>query len=101
MSYVLKLYIAGSSIRSQRAIQSLHEIFSPLMDIEYSLEIIDVLQQPELAEKAKILATPTLVLEVPPPKRRIVGDLSDRQQVLLTLNLVSETRDEASDEFSS
>lgn len=54
---------------------------------EYDLEVIDVLERPQLAEDERIVATPTLIKELPPPLRRIIGDLTDREQVLLGLDL--------------
>src|SRR3954454_6067547 len=84
--FVLKLYIAGSSPRSQRAIANLQLICAEQLPGS-ELEVIDVLEQPHLAEGARIMATPTLIKELPPPVRRIIGDLSDAQQVLLGLDL--------------
>lgn len=81
--YMLKLYIAGHTPRSQDAIVNLRRICEEMFpDGAYELAIIDVLEQPELAEAAKILATPTLIKELPPPTRRIIGDLTDKQQVM-------------------
>jgi len=54
---------------------------------EYELDIVDVLERPQLAEEEKILATPTLIKSLPPPLRRIIGDLSNKEQVLLGLDL--------------
>jgi len=65
----------------------LHRICEEELRGQYELVIIDVLEHPELAEKEKIVATPTLVKELPPPLRRIIGDLSDSEKVLLGLNL--------------
>jgi len=62
-------------------------IFGDASGVQYSLRIVDVLENPQLAVDAKILATPTLVKTVPPPERRIIGDLSDREKVLLGLGL--------------
>src|SRR4051812_10739495 len=84
--FVLKLYIAGSSPRSQRAIANLHRICAEELPGS-EVDVIDVLQQPHLAEGARIMATPTLIKELPPPVRRIIGDLSDAEQVLLGLDL--------------
>jgi circadian clock protein KaiB len=86
--YTLRLYITGNSIRSQRAIANLFRICREELDDQYSVEIIDVLEQPYLAEQEKIIVTPTLIKQLPPPLRRMVGDLTDTQKVLLSLNLV-------------
>jgi circadian clock protein KaiB len=86
--YLLKLFITGQTPRSSRAITNLHRICEEELGTEYELIIIDVLEQPQLAEYEKILATPTLIKEHPPPIRRIIGDLSDTKQVLLGLELL-------------
>jgi circadian clock protein KaiB len=87
--YRLKLYITGQTARSREAINNLRRIMAEELSDQYELEIIDVLEQPQLAEDEKILATPTLIKELPPPLRRVIGDLSDKEQVLLGLELQS------------
>jgi circadian clock protein KaiB len=86
--YLLKLFITGQTIRSGRAITNLRRILEKELGTGYELIIIDVLEQPQVAEHEKILATPTLIKEFPPPVRRIIGDLSDTKQVLLGLELL-------------
>lgn len=83
----LKLYIIGESTRSKRAIRRLKEIMENNFQGEYTLEVIDLMQRPQLAEKEKIMASPTVVKELPTPLRKIVGDLADEQQVLVGLDL--------------
>lgn len=85
--YLLKLYIAGRTPRTEQAITSLKDICEKDLLNEYELSVIDVLERPQLAENEKILATPTLVKELPPPLRRVVGDLSNRERVLVGLDL--------------
>lgn len=85
--YVLKLYVTGRTPRSERAIMTLREICETELAGRYELVVIDVLEQPTLAENEKILATPTLIKELPPPLRRMIGDLSDKEKVLLGLDL--------------
>lgn len=85
--YLLKLYITGQTPRSQRAIENLQRICEVELDSEYEMIVIDVLERPQLAEDEKILATPTVVKELPQPIRRIIGDLSDTERVLLGLDL--------------
>lgn len=85
--HLLKLYITGQTSRSIRAISILHEICEKELKGQYELEIIDVLERPQLAEDEKILATPTLIKVLPPPIRRIIGDLSDTEKVLVGLDL--------------
>jgi circadian clock protein KaiB len=86
-AYHLKLYITGTNPRAQIAIRNLQHICEHDLGGRYTLEIIDVLASPEIAEEHRILATPTLVKELPPPLRRVIGDLSDREKVLLGLEL--------------
>ncbi len=85
--YKLKLYITGKTQRSDQAIANLRRICEVGPCQECELEIIDVLEHHWLAAKEKILATPTLIKELPPPIRRIIGDLSDPEKVLLGLEL--------------
>lgn len=85
--FILKLYVTGMTTRSRTAITNLRRICEDELTDEYVLEIVDVLESPELAEKHKILATPTLIKDLPPPVRRIIGDLSDRERVLIGLDL--------------
>ena len=85
--YILKLYVTGQSPRAQRAIANLRRLCKEELDGCYEIEIIDVLEHPELAETDRILATPTLIKQLPPPLRRVIGDLSNRDKVLLGLNV--------------
>lgn len=86
-SYVLKLYITGRTPRAEQAITSIRGICERELAGLYELVVIDVLERPQLAENERILATPTLVRELPPPLRRVVGDLSDKERVLVGLDL--------------
>lgn len=85
--WLLRLYVTGATPRSEQAIRNLQSIVAEELDDEYELEVIDVLERPQLAEEQRIIATPTLVKELPPPLRRIIGDLSDRESVVLGLDL--------------
>ena len=89
VKYVLKLYVTGETPRSQTALKNLKEILDEDYKGVYSLKVIDVIKQPQLAEDDKILATPTLIKILPPPVARIIGDLSDREKVLLGLDFVA------------
>jgi circadian clock protein KaiB len=89
VKYVLKLYVTGVTSRSQEALKNLKKILDEDYKGVYSLKVIDVIKQPQLAEDDKILATPTLIKILPPPVARIIGDLSDREKVLLGLDLVA------------
>jgi circadian clock protein KaiB len=86
--YVLKLYVTGQTHRAELAIANLRRICEEDLRGRYELEIIDVLAHPEAAEDERILATPTLIKQLPPPLRRVIGDLSDREKVLLGLEVV-------------
>ena len=87
-TYILKLYVAGNTPNSMRALITLREILESEFKGVYALKVIDVLKSPQLAEEDKILATPTLAKILPPPVRRIIGDLSDREKVLIGLDLL-------------
>jgi len=85
--YVLRLYVVGATAASQRAIANLREICERELAGRYELEVIDIYQQPSLAEDEQIIAAPTLIKQLPPPVRQLVGDMSDREHVLLGLDL--------------
>jgi circadian clock protein KaiB len=85
--YLIKLYVTGQTPRSLHAISSLRQMCESELGGRYEMVVIDVLEHPQLAEDEKILATPTVVKELPQPIRRIIGDLSDTERVLLGLDL--------------
>lgn len=87
---ILKLYVTGQTENSQKAIENLEKVLAMELKGAYSLQVIDVLKHPQLAEEDKILATPTLTKVLPPPVRKIIGDLSDIDKVLLGLDLTVE-----------
>jgi circadian clock protein KaiB len=87
-TYILKLYVAGNTPSSIRALKTLNNILEEEFQGVYALKVIDVLKNPQLAEEDKILATPTLSKILPPPVRKIIGDLSDRERVLIGLDLL-------------
>src|SRR5579883_2274818 len=89
-TYVLKLYVAGNTPNSVRALKTLKNILDQEFQGVYALKVIDVLTNPQLGEEDKILATPTLAKILPPPVRKIIGDLSDRERVLIGLDLLYE-----------
>jgi circadian clock protein KaiB len=89
-TYVLKLYVVGNTPNSVRALKTLKNILEEEFQGVYALKVIDVLKNPQLAEEDKILATPTLAKVLPPPVRKIIGDLSDREKVLIGLDLLYE-----------
>ena len=85
--YLLKLYVTGHTPRAEVAIDNLRRICEDDLGGRYDVEIIDVLAHPQLAEDEKVLATPTLIKSLPPPLRRVIGDLSDKEKVLLGLDV--------------
>lgn len=85
--YVLRLYVSGSTQRSLRAIANIKALCEEHLAGRYELEVIDIYQQPELASQEQLLAAPTLMKVLPLPLRRLVGDLSDEDRVLVGLNL--------------
>jgi circadian clock protein KaiB len=100
-TYILKLYVAGNTPNSVRALKTLNNILEKEFQGVYALKVIDVLKNPQLAEEDKILATPTLAKILPPPVRKIIGDLSDRERVLIGLDLLyDELQEEESENLS-
>jgi circadian clock protein KaiB len=84
---VLRPYISGQTPNSERAVANLHRICDDHFNGDCDLEVIDVLQRPEVAEEQRIFATPTLVKESPVPTRRVIGDLTEVSKVLSGLDL--------------
>jgi len=84
---VLRLYVTGTTPQSLRAIANLRRLCEKHLAGRYDLEVIDIYQQPERAAAADILAAPTLIKQLPPPLRRLVGDLSNEERILVGLNL--------------
>jgi len=84
---VLRLYVTGLTPRSSLAISRLRSLCEEFLAGRYDMEVIDVYQQPELARRMQLVAAPTLIKELPLPVRRLIGDLSDRQRVLIGLDL--------------
>ena len=89
---ILKLYVTGQTPNSRKAIKNLKAILDKELQGIYTMKVIDVLKHPQLAEEDKILATPTLTKVLPPPVRKIIGDLSDKEKVLLGLDLTVEKK---------
>lgn len=85
--YQLRLYIAGKTSRSITALNNLKKYCEEHLKGQYSIEVIDLLLNPQLAEGDQILAIPTLVKKVPEPVRKIIGDLSNKEKVLVGLDI--------------
>lgn len=86
--YQLRLYIMGQTPRSVIAIKNLKDLCKNELRGQYELSIIDVLERPQLAEDEKVIATPTLIKDLPPPLKRVIGDLSDKEKVLMGLDVM-------------
>jgi circadian clock protein KaiB len=86
-TYVLKLYVAGHTARSVRAVENIRRLCETNLRDRYTLEVVDVYQQPELASKVGLVAAPTLIKQMPAPLRRMIGDMSDSERVLVGLNI--------------
>ena len=85
--YVLRLFVAGMNPKSVQAIENIKRICETYMPGRYELEVIDVYQQPILAREGQIIAAPTLIKELPPPLRKLVGSMSDTERVLVGMDL--------------
>jgi len=86
--YIFKLFVTGQTPRSEQAIHNLREMCEERLSGRYEIVVIDVLERPDMAEQERILATPTLIKEVPPPERRIIGELSMVEEVIRRLGLI-------------
>jgi circadian clock protein KaiB len=91
--YILRLYVTGMTSRSSRAVDNLKAICDKYLEGRYDLEVIDIYQQPVLTKGEQIVAAPTLIKKLPLPMRRIIGDMSNRDRVLLGLDLIREADD--------
>lgn len=85
--YTLRLFIAGNTSKSAQAIENIREVCETNLQGRYALEVIDIYQQPELARGEQIIAAPTLIKTLPPPLRRMIGDLSSKERILVGLRL--------------
>jgi circadian clock protein KaiB len=85
--YVLRLYVAGTTSKSIRAVANIKEICENSLKNRYDLEVIDIYQQPVLVKGEQIIAAPTLVKQLPPPLRKFIGDMSDTERILVGLDL--------------
>ncbi len=85
--YVLRLYVTGATPQSIKAVTNLKKICEEHLKNRYELEIIDIYQQPSLAEGDQIIAAPTLIKKLPMPLKKLIGDMSNTERVLLGLDL--------------
>lgn len=86
--YLLRLYVTGATPKSAKAISNLKKICETHLEGRFDLEVIDAYQKPGMAKKDQVVAMPTLIKELPPPLRRVIGDMSDKERVLVGLDLV-------------
>jgi circadian clock protein KaiB len=91
-TWELRLYVAGTTTKSVTALTNLKKYCETHLKGKYTIEVIDLLVKPQLAEGDQIFAIPTLVRKVPEPIRKIIGDLSNEEKVLVGLNIVPVTK---------
>jgi circadian clock protein KaiB len=88
VKYTLRLYVAGQTPKSVAALANLKEICEEHLAGRYQLQVVDLLEKPQLAQGDQILAIPTLVRKLPLPVRKVIGDLSNTERVLIGLDLL-------------
>lgn len=86
-SYVLRLFVSGMTPRSARAIENVRAVCEQYLQGRYDLEVIDIYQQPALAQREQIIAAPTLIKKLPLPLRQVIGDMSSTERLLIGLDL--------------
>jgi len=86
--YVLRLYVTGMTPKSINAIENIRKICEENLQGRYELEVIDIYQQPQYAKQEQILAAPTLIKKLPLPLRKFIGDMSNKEKILIGLNIV-------------
>jgi circadian clock protein KaiB len=92
--YVLRLYVAGMGPKSIQAIDNIKRLCEEYMPGKYQLEVIDIYQNPVFAKNGQIVAAPTLIKELPPPLRKLIGSMADTERVLVGMDLKSKTNKE-------
>ena len=91
---MLRLYVSGMTSRSRRAIDNIRQLCEEHLAGRYDLEVVDIYQQPGLAKDAQVIAAPTLVKTLPPPLRKIIGDMADPGRVMVVLGIVAKGKDQ-------
>jgi circadian clock protein KaiB len=86
-TYVLRLYVTGMTPKSTQAIANVQKLCEQYLEGAYELEVIDIYQQPELAKREQIIATPTLIKKLPLPLRKFIGDMSDTERFFVGIDL--------------
>lgn len=92
LKFVLRLYITGATSRSAKAVENIKHLCEKYLQGRYELEVIDIYQHPELTENEQIIAAPTLIKQLPPPLRKLIGDMSDEERILIALGLKEKER---------
>ena len=87
MRYALRLYITGQTPRSRQSVENLRALCDKYIPGQFDLEVVDIYQQPAMAAAGQIIAAPTLIKSMPLPLRRLVGDFSDQNRVILGLDI--------------
>ena len=90
--YVLRLYVTGMTPKSTEAIRNIKRICENNLSGRYELEVIDIYQQPEFAKEEQLIATPTLIKKLPLPLRKLIGDMSNTERILVGLDLRSKNK---------
>ena len=85
--YVLRLFVAGMGTKSMQAIDNIKRICEEYLPGKYQLEVIDIYQYPIFAKEGQIVAAPTLIKELPPPLRKLIGSMADTERVLVGIDL--------------
>lgn len=88
-SWILKLYVAGQSPKGLKALGNLRRLCEERLDSRYEIQVVDLVEHPRLAAGDEIIAIPTLVRRLPEPVRKVIGDLSDSERVIVGLQLLS------------
>ncbi len=86
--YLLRLYVSGMTVKSMNAVENVKRVCEETIPGRYELEVVDIRQHPEAARKAEIVASPTLVKSLPLPLRKLIGDMSKTERLLLGLDVV-------------
>jgi circadian clock protein KaiB len=89
LSHVLRLYVTGASPNSVRAITNIKNLCEDYLKGQYDLNIIDVYQQPQIAQTVDIIALPMLVIKTPLPERKLIGDMSDKNKLIRSLGILN------------
>lgn len=91
--YILRLYVTGMTPKSINAIENIRKLSDQYLSGRYELEIIDIYQQPNIAKTEQLIAVPTLVKKLPLPLRRFIGDMSDKEKILVGLDVIPKRDD--------